>query len=348
MSALAQWDWHHSSLVHLVWAGIAIVFGLGVLELRTRTAFAAFLSPVMQRRLATQASPQRTIVRLGLVLACLLFGVAALMRPVNRSRTETVSAGEASADVMFVLDVSRSMLAEDASPNRLARAKSEIAQLVSRLEGQRVGLVVFAGRAVPMCPLTPDHSFFTTALSTVDTRSAGRGGSRVGEGLKAGIRGFPPGPGAKLIVLITDGDDQDPYTQDAAKLARDAGVRIVAIGLGSETGSQIALTDPQTNAKTVLMHDGKPVISKLDGESLKKVALATEGAYVPAGTNAVDLKAILDSHVRPIVRRAADTTIRVIPVERFPWFVLGSLLCLLASLWVGQGTDAPRTSRPKW
>lgn len=347
MTSLWAWDWMHGRWVHLVWLAIAIVFVLGVFELHSRNAFTAFLSPVMQRRLATQATTQRTIVRLALVLACLLFGIAALMRPVNRSRTETVPAGQAAADVMFVIDVSRSMLAEDASPNRLARAKSEIAQLVSQLEGQRVGLVVFAGRAVPMCPLTPDHSFFTTTLSTVDTRSAGRGGSRVGEGIKAGVRGFPPGPGAKLIVLITDGDDQDPYTQDAAKLARDAGVKIVAIGLGSETGSQITLTDPQTNAKTVLMHDGKPVISKLDGAALKKLALATEGAYVPAGTNAVDLKAILESHVRPIVRQAADASVRVIPVERFPWFVLASLACLLAALWVGNNVKQPTVTRSR-
>lgn len=345
MSSLLAWDWMHGRWVHLVWLAIAIAFGLGVLEMHSRNAFTAFLSPVMQRRLATRATAQRTILRLGLLLGCLLFGIAALMRPVNRSRTETIPAAQAAADVMFVIDVSRSMLAEDAAPNRLARAKSEIAQLVSQLEGQRVGLVVFAGRAVPMCPLTPDHSFFTTALATVDTRSAGRGGSRIGEGIKAGVRGFPPGPGAKLLVLITDGDDQDPYTQDAAKLARDAGVKIVAIGLGSETGSQITLTDPQTNAKTVLMHDGKPVISKLDGAALKKLALATEGAYVPAGTNAVDLKAILESHVRPIVRRAADASVRVVPVERFAWFVIASLACLLAALWVGQSAPESRGSR---
>lgn len=345
MSSLLAWEWMHGRWVHLVWLAIAIVFGFGVLELHARHAFGAFLSPVMQRRLAAQATTQRTILRLALLLGCLLFGIAALMRPVNRSRTETIPAAQTAADVMFVIDVSRSMLAEDASPNRLARAKSEIAQLVSQLEGQRVGLVVFAGRAVPMCPLTPDHSFFTTALSTVDTRSAGRGGSRIGEGIKAAVRGFPPGPGAKLIVLITDGDDQDPYTQDAAKLARDAGVKIVAIGLGSETGSQITLTDPQTNAKTVLMHDGKPVVSKLDGAALKQVALATEGAYVPAGTHAVDLKGILETHVRPIVRRAADASVRVIPVERFGWFVIGSLACLLAALWVGQRSGESRQSR---
>jgi Ca-activated chloride channel family protein len=341
-----MFDWHFvdKGLVHLVWLAIAIVAGLFALELRSRNVMSVFLSPVMQRRLTAQSSLSRTVLRLALVLGCLLAGIGALMRPQARGVTETVSAANASADVMFVLDTSRSMLAEDASPNRLARAKAEISQLVSRLEGQRVGLVAFAGRAVPMCPLTPDHSFFNTVLATADTRSAGRGGSRIGEAIRTAVRAFPTGDGAKLMVLITDGDDQDQYSQDAAKLARDAGIKIVAVGLGSETGSQITLTDPQTGAKTTLMHDGKPVISKLDGEALRKIALATEGAYIPAGTSAIDLDSIMESHVRPIVRSAADASVRLIPAERYPWFVLLSLLFLLASLWVGAGAGDRRPS----
>ena len=220
-------DWHYleSERIHLVWAALAIVALLVALELRGRGALSAFLSPVMQRRLTAQASLQRVLVKLGLVLVVLVCAISALRRPQSRGDTETVTASQAAADVMFVLDTSRSMLAEDTAPNRFARAKAEIDQLVSRLDGHRVGLVAFAGRAAPMCPLTPDHSFFRTALSTVDTRSAGRGGTRVGEAIKTALRGFPAGPGAKLIVLITDGDDQDPYSEEAAKAARDAGDR---------------------------------------------------------------------------------------------------------------------------
>jgi Ca-activated chloride channel family protein len=342
MSLLFDWKPLHQHAIHLVWAALAIVGLLFVLELRTRDALATFLSPVMQRRLAAQASFERTVVRLGLILLSLLAGVEALMRPQAPGQTETVTASHASADVMFVLDVSRSMLAEDAAPNRLARAKAEINQLVSRLEEHRVGLVVFAGRAVQACPLTPDHSFFTTVLGTIDTRSAGKGGSRVGDAIKTALRGFPAGQGAKLMVLISDGDDQDPYTQEAAKAARDAGVKIVVVGLGSEQGSQITLTDPQTGAKTTLMHEGKPVISKLDGEALRKIALTTEGAYVPAGTSAIDLDSIMESHVRPIVRSAADASVRVIPAERYQWPLLAALACLLAALWVGAGAGERR------
>lgn len=330
------WQFAEVQRIHLVWLALVVVIALGALELRNRSALETFLSPAMQRRLTAQAGLGRMIARLALLLCAMLAAIGALMRPQARGETETVSAMQATADVMFVLDTSRSMLAEDAAPNRLARAKAEIAQLVGRLEGDRVGLVAFAGRAAQMCPLTPDHSFFTTVLASVDTRSAGRGGSRVGEAIKAAVRGFPAGPGAKLMVLITDGDDQDPYSEDAAKLARDAGVKIVAIGLGSEAGSEITLTDPATNAKTKLMFDGKPVISKLDGERLRKIALVTEGAYIPAGTSAVDLESIMKTHVAPMVSAAVVSAQRVIPAERYAWCVLASLVLLLAALWVGR------------
>jgi uncharacterized protein YegL len=342
MLPLFDWTPLYPERIHLVWAALAIVSILFVLELRSRHALAAFLSPVMQRRLSAHASFERTIVKLGLVLLSMLAGVGALMRPQAAGVIDTVRVSESSANVMFVLDVSRSMLAEDTAPNRLARAKAEINQLVSRLEDHRVGLVVFAGRAVQSCPLTPDHSFFSTVLATIDTRSAGKGGSKVGEAIKTAVRGFPAGDDVKLIVLISDGDDQDPYTQEAAKLARDAGVKIVAIGLGSEEGSQITITDPQTGAKTMLMHEGKPVISKLDAESLRKIALTTEGAYVPAGTSAIDLDSIMESHVRPIVASAADGAVRMIPAERYERPLLASLVLLLAALWVGAGASERR------
>jgi Ca-activated chloride channel homolog len=331
-----DWQFAEVQRIHLVWLALAAVIVLGVLERRNRSALGSFLSPVMQRRLTAQATVARSVARLGLVLLAMLAAIGALMRPQVRGETETVATMQATADVMFVLDTSRSMLAEDAAPNRLARAKAEIGQLVGRLDGHRVGLVAFAGRAAAMCPLTPDHSFFTTVLSTVDTRSAGRGGTRVGEAIKAAVRGFPPGPGAKLIVLITDGDDQDPYSEDAAKLARDAGIKIVAIGLGSETGSEITLTDPATGAKTKLMHDGQPVISKLDGDKLRKIALVTEGAYIPAGTSAVDLESIMKTHVAPMVSAAVASAQRVIPAERYTWLVLASLGFLFAALWIGR------------
>ncbi len=332
----------HPERVHLVWGAVLLVVVLAVLELRARDALTTFLSPVMQGRLTARATTTRLFARLALVLVALVAATIALMRPQGRGEMETITASAAAADVMVVLDTSRSMLADDAAPNRLARAKAEISQLVARLDGHRVGLVAFAGRAVQVCPLTPDHSFFTTVLGTVDTRSAGRGGTKIGEAIKTALRGFPTGGGAKLIVLISDGDDQDDYSEEAAKAARDAGVRIVAVGLGSEQGSQITLVDPATGAKQLLEDAGKPVISKLNGDQLRKIALVTQGVYVPAGTSALDLDSIMASHVQPIVRSAADGAVRRIPAEKFQWFVLVCLVATLLAAWVGAGAGERR------
>jgi Ca-activated chloride channel family protein len=330
----------------LIWVVAAVVAGLAALELRGRDAMATFLSPVMGRRLSTQASMARTIAKLVLIFAALAAGVFALIRPQKLDDTETAHV-ERAADVMFVLDTSRSMLADDAPPNRLARAKAEINALIGLLEQDkgrihRVGLIAFAGRAVPVCPLTPDHAFFNTVLGTVDTRSAGKGGTKIGTAIRAAIHGFPASRGAKVMVLITDGDDQDPYSEEAAKEAREAGVHILVVGLGSETGAKIMLADTKTGAKTPLMYNGEPVISKLDAKALERIALTTEGAYIPAGTHAVDLGSIMASSIDPIVTAAEAEAKKEIPAERFQWCVLVAIVCLLAALAVGAGSTQDR------
>ena len=339
-------DWHfaHLELVHLIWVAIAIIVVLAVLEIRARGVLGAFLTPVMQRRLAARPSGARVGLRLGLLALALVAGVLALMRPQSRGEAVTVGTSKVAADVMVVLDVSKSMLAEDAAPNRLARAKVEIEKMARQLAGHRVGLVAFAGRAAMLSPLTPDHAFFNLVLRGVDTRSVSRGGTRIGDAVRTAVRAFPKGPGAKLIVLITDGEDHESFPLDAAKEAAKVGVHIVAVGIGSEQGSPIQLTDPKTGAKTVLSHDGVPVLSKLDGETLRQMALATEGAYVPAGTSALDLESIVNAHVAPIVRAEADASVRVVPGERYVWFVLASLIALVGAVAVGASAGERRAS----
>ena len=334
---MLTWHWAAIEWVHLMWGAVLLIAGLGVLEVRSRGALRRFLSPLMLRRLSSTTSGPRVVLRLALLALALALGVLAMMQPQAPGATETVAASRTAADVMFVLDVSRSMLAEDAAPNRLARAKAEIAQLVGKLEEHRVGLVAFAGRAAPLCPLTPDHGFFSLVLSGVDTSSVGRGGTRIGEAVRVALKAFPSGPGAKLIVLITDGEDHDSFPQDAAKAARDAGVKIVAVGLGSEKGSQIVLTNPKTGAKDVVMDGNKPVETRLDARTLQEMALTTEGAYIPAGTAAIDLDSIMESYVTPIVRASADAAIRRVPAERYPWFVLAAIAATVAAMWVGVG-----------
>jgi Ca-activated chloride channel family protein len=259
------------------------------------------------------------------------------MRPQARGEAVAVGGGRTSADVIVVLDVSKSMLAEDAAPNRLVRAKAEIQSMARQLRGYRLGLVAFAGRAVLLCPLTPDQAFFDLVLSGVDTRSVSRGGTRIGDAGRTAVKGFPDGDGPKLLVLITDGEDHESGPLDAAKEAAEAGVRIVAVGLGSDEGegSEIVMTDPQTGAKTPLMHDGVIVHSRLDSATLAQMAAATDGVYVPAGTAALDLQSILEKHIQPMVREEADASVRVIPAEKYRWAVLLAMIALIGAAAVG-------------
>ena len=161
----------HLGRIHLIWAAVAVVGVLIVLDVRRRGSLGAMLSPLMQRRLVVQLGPTRPLLSRILVLLALSAGILALARPQGRGDTVTVGSSRMAADVIVVLDVSKSMLAEDVAPSRLARARVEISKLGRQLAGDRLGLVGFAGRAVLLCPLTADHAFFDLVLSGVDTRS---------------------------------------------------------------------------------------------------------------------------------------------------------------------------------
>ena len=333
-------DW-----VHLAWPVLAVVMVAGYFELRTGETLAQFMSLPMQARLAWRQTRARRIAGISLFALTLGLGVVALMRPQSPMGTEVLSQN-ITADIMIVLDVSKSMLAEDAAPNRLARAKAEINELLERVDGQRVGLVVFAGRAAVKSPLTSDYGFFRLVLRDVSVGAVSRGGTRIGDAVRRAVAVFGPDRGTpRIMLLITDGEDHDSYPLEAVDEAVAAGVRIVAIGFGSETGSDILVTDPDTGAQNVLLDsDGNLVRSRLDGELLREIALAAEGAYVPAGTSAVDLDSIVEAHIRPMVADVSTRVVRKNPTEHYRWFVLGALLSLVAAVWIrstGGGRRSP-------
>ena len=336
----------HRELLWLLLPATALWLLLLWLDRRQRSALQRFLSVLMQRRLASRLPENRRWLRSALILSTLVCGALALSRPQTPGETETVRTTQISADLMVVLDVSRSMLAEDAAPNRLQRAKAELSDLLSKLKGHRIGLVAFAGRAQVLCPLTPDYGFFRMILDRVDPRSVGRGGTRIGDGLRAAQAAFGEGGGARLVLLITDGEDHDSFPLDAAQALKKEGIRVVAIGFGDEKGSEITLTDPATGARTFLVdRAGQLVRSRLDGKTLREIALATQGAYIPAGVAALDLESILREHIQPLVRSTPQAATRTQPKEHHPWLLWVCLLSLVASVRLGLGaTRADRLS----
>jgi Ca-activated chloride channel family protein len=328
---------------HALWGVLAFVALLLWLDRRGGAALERLIAGAMRERLVRRPAPWRRR------LAILLLGVSAgalvvsLMRP--QWGVRHVATPRVGAEIMIALDVSRSMLAEDVAPNRLERAKAEITDLLAYLDGDHVGLIAFAGRSTVLAPLTPDFGFLRLVLEGAGPHSVSRGGTRLEEPIRKAVEGFGTGGTAsRAILLITDGEDHDSFALDAAKAAAEAGVVIVAIGFGDEAGSEINVTDPRTGARSRLRDDdGQPVVSRLDGELLRELALATGGAYVPAGTGVLDLESIYERHVSRLTRGELDPRGRSVRNEAYQWFVLLAFVCLVSSAAVAAGR-APRAA----
>ncbi len=346
MSALhfAEPQWFH-----LLWVIPAFIALFIWLEYRGSSALDRFISTALQQRLVQRTTPLRRLLRLIFLGLCGLFLTLALMRP--QWGTQFVSTPRAGAQVMICLDVSNSMLAEDVAPNRLERAKAELRDLLSYLDGDHVGLIAFAGRASVLAPLTPDFSFLNLVLHEAGPHSVTRGGTRLEEPIRKALAGFGDQGDAEVsrsILLITDGEDHDSFPLEAAKAAAERGVRIIAIGFGDEAGSEIIVTDPKTGARTVLRDtDGNPVRSRLDGQLLREIALLTQGAYIPAGTGVLDLKSIYERHIATLTRGQLDGGGYTVRNDAFQWAVLFALVCLLAAVASPAVTLPPRHTTPR-
>ncbi len=342
-AAMSSWNWVHLDLVHLIWPAALLVVFLGYGELAHRNQLSRFVSVTMQKRLAVSVSRQRRVLRLFFIFATMVFGIMALMRPQTPGVSTQVSSARVAADIVVALDVSKSMLAEDAAPNRLARAKSEISRMLDQLAGHRVSLVVFAGKATILSPLTPDYGFFRMMLRGASPSSVSKGGTAIGEAIRTGLDAFDKDGGAasRLLLLITDGEDHDSYPEEAAKLAKEQGVIIVAIGLGSEEGSRILITDPRTGVQEVVKdREGNDVLTRVDGELLKAITQQTDGVYIPAKVAALDLQEIVDEHIEPIVEEATLRATRSVPGERFPLMLLFALISLVTSVLLGTNATS--------
>lgn len=262
------------------------------------------------------------------LLGILLLTIAAA-RPRFGVYYETVVAR--GADLMVLLDVSRSMLAEDVPPNRLQRARLDIKDLLRQVEGDRVGLIAFAGVAVVKVPLTTDQNFFRAALDEVDPREMPRGGSFIGLALEKALAVMPPRADRdQAIILITDGEDQGSDSLKVAQTAAARNVKIITVGLGDpKEGARVPTPSTEGEAGFV-KYQGQEVWSKLDEELLRGLANATGGAYVPARTGVYDLGEVYDQHLGGLRRGELQSSKRKRYREQFQVFLALGILAFLA------------------
>lgn len=242
-----------------------------------RRQFAVFADPGLLQRLLVAHSPLRRILKNSLLFLAILAGGLALARPQWGAVAEEVKRqGE---DVVFLLDLSKSMLAQDVQPTRLERAKLAILDFVHRQKGGRVGFVVFSGSSFPRVPLTLDYDAFEENVREASPEDMMYPGSDVARALVAGKSAFDKSERRRVLILLSDGEDLEGNGVDVAEELAKEGVVVFTIGVGTASGSQIILPASSGQPGPLLDESGKPVVSKLDEETLKKIAAATDGRY---------------------------------------------------------------------
>lgn len=309
----------------LLWAIPPLVALFIHASLRRRRALLRFAGDRPQLRAGRRnARPLKG----GLLVAAVVLIVVALARPGWTPETRTVE--RRGRDVVFVVDVSRSMLAQDLAPNRLERARLAILDTLEVLRGDRVALVAFAGTAVVKSPLTFDYGFVRLAVERLSTDSVSRGGTLIGDALRVvrdSVFDEQVGP-FRDVVLITDGGDQGSLPLQAAGELGALGARIIAVGLGDEITGQ-PIPDAGSD-EGYLQYEGRPVLTTLDGQALRELAGVTPGGrYVNVATGTFDLGALYVQLIASADRRLLESTEREVFQERFQPF-LAAALALLA------------------
>ena len=268
-----------------------IIIQTVVLKLRKRR-LEKFGDGALVKELMPSYSKAKVWLRLSLFLLAFFFFVLGISRPqMGAILKEHKTRG---AEVMIVLDVSNSMLAEDYSPNRLERAKLAISRVVDKLRDDRIGLVVFAGNSFVQLPITTDYVSAKMFLGSISTESIPIQGTAIGDAISTALRSFSAqSDRSRAIIVITDGENHEDDPVAAASQAAEMGVRVFTIGIGSPEGKMIPFEGDYLRDK-----EGNPVVTRLDEAVLQDVAAAGKGLYVRAGNSEFGLNPIIEEIAR--------------------------------------------------
>ncbi len=260
--------------------------------------------PLLPNLLPGTGGDRRKFKRL-LTLLALFFGVLALMDPLYDYTWVTEKRN--GVDILLALDVSKSMYAKDVSPSRFERSKLEILNLVEHLQGDRIGLIVFTSIARTQCPLTLDYEAFKLIASEIEIGVLSQGGTSFAAALDQAILSFDKQyKKERILILVTDGETQDSTWEKYVDKLKEANIRVYTVGLGSKAGAPIMLPSENGQKEYVKDENGNIVLSKLDEESLKKLALTTGGAYVQVETAGFNLEALYKEKIAPLQGRELE------------------------------------------
>ncbi|MBI5009896.1 MAG: VWA domain-containing protein, partial [Bacteroidia bacterium] len=276
--------------------------------------------------LLPELSSTRPVIKFINMMIVVASVIIMLARPQFGSKIEDVK--KQGVEVIIALDVSNSMLAEDIQPNRLTRAKQAISRLVDNLDNDKIGLIVFAGDAYTHIPVTTDYVSAKMFLSSIGPEMVPKQGTSIGAAISLGIRSFSPGEDkSKAMIIITDGENHEDDPVSTAEEALEKGIVIHTIGIGSEQGVPVPVV---TGGKRDFLKDvdGNTVITRLDEEILKKIALSTNGNYVRANNSNIGLDEVYDE-IGKMKKQELESTMYTEYNDQFQIFAAIALFFLI-------------------
>ena len=301
---------------------------------RLQKQLSIFISPRLLGRLAHSFSRRLVWVRNILVLlSILLLGVGAARPQWGSEMREIEGRG---IDIIFALDASNSMLAEDIIPNRIERSKLAIRDFIKTTVGDQIGIIAFAGDAFLQCPPTFDMNAFRMTLKSIVPGIIPHRGTDIAAAIDEAKSAFPEGENAKILILMTDGEDLEESGIEAAREAAESGIVIYTVGVGGATGSRIPVTDRFGSRNFMVNPDGTPVITRLDEKTLVEIAQAAGGLYVPLGASGNGLEILYEQRLASLPDQLREATVEEIPFERYAWFVIPGFILLTAIFFVGN------------
>lgn len=312
-------------------------------ESRSKARLQQFVSPRLLAQLGATVSRPRRFVRFALLLSSVALALVSLAKPRWGYTYEDIK--RKGLDLMVAIDTSRSMLANDVTPNRLQRVKLAAQDLINELGGDRVGLIAFAGRAFLQAPLTIDYDAAMEALNEIDTNIIPEGGTNISEAITLAVDTFgKSASGNRALIIFTDGEE---LAGDAAKLAKnagDAGIRIFTVGVGTPEGSLIPLSQAGGGTGFVKDRNGQVVKSKLDEKRLREIAEATGAIFLPLGDGPATMQQLYRDGIAKLQAGEIDTRTSRHPIERYQWPLAGALLALAASVLINERKSTRRAS----
>lgn len=282
----------------------------------------------MVKKLSPDASIFKPVAKLVLLLVALLALVFALVNPKIGTKMETVK--REGIDIVFAMDVSKSMLAEDVAPNRLDKSKQLVSQIIKQLGSDRIGIVAYAGSAFPVLPITTDYGVARMFLQSMNTGMVSSQGTSLDEAIKLSATYFDEkSKTSKLLILISDGEDHSEGAESAAEEANKLGLKIITIGVGTEKGANIPLKRNGVVEGYQKDNNNEIVITKLNKASLELIAKTTKGSYV-SGSNTKEVVEHIKNTLNNIQKTEFEATEMAEFQSQFQWFLgLGFLLLLI-------------------